>query len=105
MRQKTNAWVDIAAFVAGLASIISGIVLWLMPSGGYRGGRGSFVRPAVLGLSHEVWHDLHVWTSLALAALVLVHLALHWCWIRKLPKILNKRKSTATTAPEPACEV
>jgi hypothetical protein len=105
MRQKTNAWVDIAAFVAGIASLVSGVVLWLMPSGGYRGGRGLAVRPLALGLSHEVWHDLHVWTSFALVALVLVHLVLHWCWIRKLPKILSKTKKQATTVPEPACEV
>jgi uncharacterized iron-regulated membrane protein len=100
MKQKPNAWINIGAFVAGLLSAVSGVVLWLMPSGGYRGGRGADLRPSALGLTRDIWNDLHVWGSLVLVALVLVHLAAHWCWIRKLPKILSKsRRTSASSRP------
>jgi len=108
MKQKPNAWINIVAFAAGLVSAVSGVVLWLMPSGGYRGGRGLVVRPTALGLSHAVWYDVHVWGSLALVVLVLIHLAAHWCWIKKLPRILSKSKrpsSGARVATEEVCEV
>ncbi len=95
MKPRTNAWVNIAAFIAGVVSVATGIVLWLMPQGGYQGGRGWAARPEVLGLDHALWNDIHVWSSLALVALVLVHLALHWCWIKKVPKILSGGKKKA----------
>ena len=108
MKQRPNAWINITAFAAGIVSGVSGIVLWLMPSGGYRGGRGLAAPPTALGLSHDLWNDLHVWGSVALVALVLVHLVVHWCWIKKLPKILSKpRKKTTLTAvaTDDVCEV
>ena len=101
MKQRTNAWVNIAAFVAGVISAVTGVVLWLMPQGGYQGGRGLSSRPVVLGMDHALWNDIHVWSSLALVVLVLVHLALHWCWIKKVPMILSggKRKAAPQMAP------
>ncbi len=108
MKQRPNAWINIIAFAAGIVSAVSGIVLWLMPSGGYRGGRGVAAPPTALGLSHDLWNDLHLWGSLVLVGLVLVHLVVHWCWIKKLPKILSKPKKRATpslVAAEDTCEV
>ena len=108
MKQRPNAWINIVAFAAGIVSAVSGIVLWLMPSGGYRGGRGVAAPPTALGLSHDLWNDLHLWGSLVLVGLVLVHLVVHWCWIKKLPRILSKpKKKTAPTlvASEDICEV
>lgn len=103
MRQKINAWVDIAGFVTAIASLVSGIVLWLSPSGGYRGGRGLIV-PTVLGLSHHAWNTVHIVTSFAMVALVAVHLILHWCWIKRLPKILSNKKTRPVPMTEKACE-
>ena len=108
MKQRPNAWINIAAFAAGIVSGVSGIVLWLMPSGGYRGGRGLAAPPTALGLSHDLWNDLHLWGSIALIGFVLVHLVVHWCWIRKLPKILSKpkrRTAPSRVATEDICEV
>ena len=98
MKQRPNAWINVAAFVAAILSVFSGIVLWLMPSGGYRGGRGLVTRPLALGLSHDVWYDLHVWGSLALVALMIVHLVVHWCYIKKLPRILGFKPRKAPVA-------
>lgn len=36
-----------------------------------------------LGLSTPEWVAIHRITSLILAALILLHIALHWNWIRK----------------------
>lgn len=104
MTQRTNAWVNITAFVAGIASAVTGIVLWLAPSGGYRGGRGPAAYAGTLAVDHQLWRDVHVWTSLALAALVVVHLVAHSCWIRKLPKILGHARKRRAAAHEPVCQ-
>jgi len=108
MKQRPNAWINIVGFAAGIVSAVSGIVLWLMPSGGYQGGRGAAARPTALGLSRDLWNDLHLWGSIALVVVVLVHLAVHWCWIKKLPKILSKprkRASVSLVATDDICEV
>jgi len=72
MKQRPNAWINIAAFAAGIVSGVSGIV------------------------------------RVALVALVLVHLVVHWCWIKKLPRILSKPRKKATltaVATDDVCEV
>jgi hypothetical protein len=98
MKQRTNAWINIAAFVAGLASLVTGIVLWLAPSGGYRGGRGAAAISGGLVINHELWRDLHIWTSLVLVVLVLVHLIAHWAWIKKLPKLMGRKRPNVALA-------
>ena len=40
----------------------------------------------VLGLAAEDWRDLHAGVSYSFLAVVLLHLLLHWAWIRALAK-------------------
>lgn len=61
----------------------------------------------VLGLSRGTWNDLHLWSSLAMGAGVLVHLLLHWSWIVcTTQRLLGHRPSRrAPRAREPeVCE-
>lgn len=67
-------------FVFGLVNL-SGLALWLVFSGGYRGGRNPLYNAALWGLSRADWLDLHRWAGLAMVATVLIHLLLHWQWI------------------------
>ncbi len=55
----------------GLVEAITGFVLWLgFPTGGGGGGRG--------------------WVAVALVALVVLHMVLHWKWIVRVGKNLFK---------------
>lgn len=38
----------------------------------------------LLGMSRHDWGAWHTWVGYAVAALVLVHLALHWRWLVKI---------------------
>jgi len=92
-RTASNLLIDIISFFAFLASTASGLALWqILPSGGYgsRGGRAVVTEQLFLGLSRQDWLNLHNRTSLLLAALIVLHIALHWRWIRNLGKRVGK---------------
>ena len=87
---KFNAIVDIFLAIFSLASAFSGFVLWkILPSSGFRGGRGLSVIGGFLSLDRHIWLKIHNFTSLAVVILVLVHLILHWQLIKGLPKLLK----------------
>jgi preprotein translocase subunit SecG len=93
-RTALNLLIDVISFFAFLASTISGLVLWqVFPGGGYgfRGGRGLVSEPLFWGLSHHDWLNLHNLTSLLLVALIVLHIALHWRWIRN--RVRKSRKA------------
>lgn len=56
--------VDAIAFLALLISTITGIMMWL--------GAGRGLR------------DIHVYASLIFAAIVLIHILLHYSWIKNV---------------------
>ena len=80
-KAKINYWIDVIIGIAFILSIISGLVLYLGPSGGYQGGRNAGYGRTVLLLGHHTWSELHTWSSIAMAAGVFGHLLLHWNWI------------------------
>jgi hypothetical protein len=80
-KARINYWVDIAIAVGFLLSAVSGIIMYVVPSGGYQGGRNPYYGREILFLGHEAWKDLHTWASFVMVAGVLAHLVLHWSWI------------------------
>ena len=84
---KPNTWkaiVDALLYVCMLNVTFIGILL------GFFIGKGSSpARPKVLwGLHRHEWGDLHLWFSLALIALVLIHLILQISWMRSTSRRL-----------------
>jgi cytochrome b561 len=65
------------------ATSLSGLIAWHnhLPSGGYHGRGDPFPGAAPLTLAHQGWNDVHPWVGVAMMALLLLHLALHWRWI------------------------
>lgn len=93
MRKITiNAIVDIGCLITFIPSLISGLVLYLvLPSGvGRGGGSGSY-----LGIARDQWLNMHNYTSLLFAALIIIHLILHWMYFRNIRKcLITKDKAT-----------
>jgi hypothetical protein len=85
-RITINALVDIGCLITFIPSLVSGLVLYLvLPEGG---GRGSgWV--TYLGISRNQWTMIHNNTSLVFAALLIIHLFLHWKFFRNIDKCLN----------------
>jgi hypothetical protein len=91
---KTGAilfWTDLLAAVSFLSLAGTGVLLkWVLPH-----GRGSG-RHEWLGLSRHDWGDVHFWISIALTALVAVHLLSHLGWIvSATPRYLLGRRKRA----------
>ncbi|MDD1666027.1 MAG: DUF4405 domain-containing protein [Methanomicrobiales archaeon] len=87
-RLRTNLLIDIIMLVVFIPSLISGIILWLVPQG-YQGGR--WVTGSILiGLSRSSWSGIHTITGFALAALIVLHLVFHIPQIRNAGKILRR---------------
>ena len=80
----------------GLVETVTGFVLWLgFPTGGGGGGRGwggggGIGNLTYWGLTKHTWIDIHDWVAVALVALVVLHVVLHWKWIVRVGKNLFK---------------
>ena len=72
-RAKFNYLVLIAQVLATLLLIVSALLLW-------------FAFPRGYFMTRELWVDIHKWSGVALAALVLIHVALHWNWFVYMTK-------------------
>jgi len=100
-RARLNAVVDMTAFVALLISLASGWVTWIvLPSGGGgpRAGQTA-AHELFLGWERGAWKDLHNYVSLAFVGLIIIHLLLHWAWIRCIPRFFA-RGQTRICAPD-----
>lgn len=86
MKDK-NKIVNIINSFTFLISFISGIIVWLfLPSGqGFRGVQDKLF----FGLARHNWIDIHIISSLIFIGLTIVHLILHWRWIKNLFKSFN----------------
>lgn len=103
-RATVNFIVDLAGFFALLGLICTGFIIrYILPPGtgggygrGYRGGRGSAegIRELWSMTRHE-WGDVHFYFAVVFVTLMLVHLVLHWTWIKCYFKSLfGTKKST-----------
>ena len=99
-------WTLVVGMVAlGLAEAVTGFVLWLaFPEGGGGGrgfgGGGGIGNLTFWGITKHTWVDIHDWVAVALVALVLVHIVLHWKWLWRMTKNLFNglsRKPAAVT--------
>jgi len=119
MRRTTlNFIVDLIGFVNLLLLAATGAVMkWVLPPGsgggggghgyGFRGGRGpgsgvGEVRQ-LLGLGRHDWGYVHFILALLFLSLILVHIVLHWTWIKTCAKsiLFPSRKARCDPADEP----
>jgi len=95
-KARINFALDSIIAVAFLLSALSGILLYVFPSG-YQGGRNPNYGREILFLDGHAWSSLHTWVSFVMIAGVLVHLVLHWNWIVCMIKnMLGLGKKRAT---------
>lgn len=104
-----NFWVDLAMFVSmiGIAGI-GAILQWVLPpgsgGGGYGFGRGAgYGREilTVLGMTRHDWGDVHFWLGVVFLLLLLVHIVLHWKWIKcRFEAVPQKLQKSEECRPE-----
>ncbi|MBM4463038.1 MAG: DUF4405 domain-containing protein [Chloroflexi bacterium] len=80
-----------SAFLAMLLQAASGLVLWLMPHRGGRGGGGGDTGSTFIW-GRQTWIDIHEWTAVVLLILIAIHIYMHWGWLLRQAKALFKTK-------------
>jgi preprotein translocase subunit SecY len=90
---RTNWLIDAAVFVGAFVAILSGIYFLFIPSGGYQGGRNPLYGVTVL-FSRHTWDDLHTIGGVLMIAAAIVHLAIHWGWVKMMSRrVVNASRS------------
>lgn len=85
LQTRMNWLIDAGLFISALIATISGIYFLFLPSGGYRGGRNPYYGITIL-FDRHTWNDWHTWAGVAMIAIVVIHLAIHWRWIVTMTK-------------------
>ena len=85
-RIQVNAVVDVIAFLLFIPSLISGIVLYLVLPSGTRGGA------VFLSITRNQWLNMHDFTSITFAVLIVLHIALHWKFYRNIPQCFRAKE-------------
>lgn len=67
--------------------LISGLALFIVP-----GGPGSDYT-LFLYITREAWKNIHIWTGIGMLVGVILHLVIHWGWIRKVTKKIFRKSS------------
>jgi hypothetical protein len=96
-RSWTNLFIDLLIAGTMLSVAVTGIVLRyaLPPGSGRRHGRGGL---AFWGWSRHEWCDIHFWCATAVMGLLLLHVALHWNWLRSMCQRLRPSHNAVADA-------
>lgn len=76
-------WIDAVNAALMLALAGTGVIVkWVLPAGSGGGRAGSRHARDWLGLTRHEWGEVHFWIAVALLSGILLHLAMHWGWVR-----------------------
>ena len=93
-RSSVNFIIDLVAFLDILGLIVTGFIIkYILPPGS--GGRGRMLRGgrgageeirSLCSMTRHEWGDIHFYFAVVFTALVVVHIVLHWGWIKAYVK-------------------
>lgn len=86
---RKNWLIDTSLFISAVLAMLSGIYFLYLPVGGYQGGRNPTHNLIIL-FSRRTWDDIHTWSGVAMIAVVLIHLCLHWRWVVNMTRRMVK---------------
>ena len=76
-QRAARLWVvNVISFVCLAIVTVTGMVNWLFLPRGYRGAEN-----ALLSVRHFL-RDVHQWAALLLLIMIVIHLVLHWSYIK-----------------------
>jgi hypothetical protein len=86
-------------FVLFIFEVFSGCVVWLiLPR-----GRSDYynmiegIGRTFWGIQRNVWSDIHAWVAVAIIAISIIHIIIHWRWILNISLGKNHAKKTDET--------
>ncbi|MBN1432477.1 MAG: DUF4405 domain-containing protein [Methanomicrobiaceae archaeon] len=88
---QSLALVDLLALVTLVVMAGSGLVLYLFwPTGSGGQGKNLLYVSEFVGLTHQQWVLVHDWSALIFLILMVVHLAMHYRFMRNIIGNLKK---------------
>jgi hypothetical protein len=91
--QTRNNWaIDSLLLGSAVLASISGLYFLLFPKGGYQGGRNPY-HGMLLLFDRHTWGDLHLWGGVIMIIVVLIHLPLHWGWVKSMARRIIKHRA------------
>lgn len=87
-KPDVNLIINVAAFILFLLLASTGLLIWLQlpPGHGYL---------TVWGMNRHAWGDIHFWIAVSFLVLIVVHLVLHWSWIKSMLFSQSKKPLSA----------
>jgi len=90
MKINRSVWIsvtDLVSFFSLLFLVFSGVIIrYVLPKGSGGSGQGwrAALKPVLefWGLSRHEWGTVHFWVSMIFVTAILLHLLLHWKWIK-----------------------
>ena len=89
-RVTINALVDIGCLVTFIPSLVSGLILYLFLPEGRGQGWATY-----LGITRTQWVTMHNYVSLVFAALLIIHLLLHFSYFRNIRKCFQAKDNAS----------
>jgi len=100
-RNTLNFIIDMAGFGVLLALTCTGVIMkYVLPPGtgglgrSATGGHGRGDIKTLLAMTRHQWGSIHFVLAVVFVALIIVHLALHWKWIKNTLKSLFRPSPT-----------
>jgi len=88
-RSSLNFIIDLTAFVNLLALAFTAFIIkFILPPGsgarglGFRAGRASQPVKEFWSMTRHQWGDIHFYLALLFLALIIIHIILHWTWLK-----------------------
>jgi len=97
---KKNYLTDTPLLISAVIATLSVIYFLYLPSNGYQGGRNPYYGIQVL-FEREIWDILHTWGGVAMIAVAIIHLAIHWSWVVTMARITWKELSGKSSRMNP----
>ena len=94
-RVKLSLWNDIVSFIAFFSLAATGLIMEFGFSERPRGpgARGEGAKELFLTMSRHDWGEVHFNIALVVIASIILHLFLHWNWIKAMLISRNRAQS------------
>ena len=88
-RSSLNFIVDLVSFIDLLGIVFTGLIMeYILPPGtggrgrDFHGGQGREQIKDLWSMTRHEWGDIHFGLAVLFVALMIVHIILHWSWIK-----------------------
>lgn len=90
IQTRQRYWLVLLLIIAGIALLFSSIYFLFFPVG-YQGGRNPYYNTVIL-FDRSDWDLIHLWSGITMIIVLLVHIPVHWKWIKAMFQRCFKRE-------------